>query len=144
MIDAAVIDRAITSINTARDCVDARSQVTRLTSSTWFSPNPPARLTDSERRRTAPVKTPPRSHGPTPLEGRQTMSTVAPHQARGENGARPSGPRLVIEIAVEERPRVRYEAMSEAEEARLVDWITSHEPMRQLVEDARMVDTSAA
>lgn len=72
------------------------------------------------------------------------MKTVARDQARGQGGAKSSSPRLVIEIAVEERPRVRHETMSEAEEARLVDWIRSQEPVRQLVEDALTLTTRAA
>lgn len=71
------------------------------------------------------------------------MKTVARDQASGQGGARPSSPRLVIEIAVEERPRVRHEVMSKAEEARLVDWITSQEPVRQLVVDALMLERAS-
>lgn len=55
-----------------------------------------------------------------------------------------TSPRLVIELTVENRPKVREEAMTEAESQRLQDWIWANESIRQLVEDALMLMTGKA
>ena len=45
-------------------------------------------------------------------------------------------PSIVITIAVEAQPRVQVFSMSEAEEARVVDWVRSHDGLAELVQRA--------
>lgn len=48
-------------------------------------------------------------------------------------------PRLVVVLAVEEKPRVVLDAMNAEEEARLVDWLTANPDLARLVDDARAI-----
>lgn len=53
-------------------------------------------------------------------------------------------PRLVIVLSVEERPKVREEAMTEGESRRLEDWIKSRPELHKLVEDALLLQARKA
>lgn len=54
-----------------------------------------------------------------------------------------TGPRVVIELEIEERPQVREEALSEEDAIRLRFWIKSQASLRQLVEDALRIRQAA-
>jgi hypothetical protein len=63
-----------------------------------------------------------------------------------EDAAVSGGPRLVIEVGVEQRPRVYEDAVSEQESQRLAFWVRSQPQIHRLVHEALrlMSERSAA
>lgn len=53
-------------------------------------------------------------------------------------------PRLVIEIALEERPTIRHDTLSDADDHRLELWVKSNPKRLALVRDALLLRTGPA
>jgi hypothetical protein len=53
-------------------------------------------------------------------------------------------PAIVIEIPVEAAPRVFMHGMSDGDEARILDWIRSQDPLAELVQRALELEAHAA